>query len=299
MRCTRIVHVQYNYRNYTHKKVVDKYKRVSGDGVEKIKINPTDESHLQRRLFVLNIPLHATWKDLKDHFKPVGAKFVSISKDQVTGESKGCGIVQFDDASLLDEAVTRMHGTMLLGSNLAVRRDLKIGNSATPISSIGRAQPVAENERKGARGQSTKQYWEGIYDEPRPFPKRSDKIPNISVIHSEINAEVNRDKIQKRSKPFQMKRDPRDEVYIEPTELARIESLLTKREEHRFNKNYDFADSLQVTLRNQHRVYCEDADGLWRILSPQKSNGSARRDNMKLRGQSYPNNKSNKSRTEY
>ena len=78
------------------------------------------------RLFVSNIPRNVDWKVLKDHFRQVGdIVFASISKDMETGESKGCGLVQFasiDDAARCLEV---MNGSDLEGSKLYVRKDMQ------------------------------------------------------------------------------------------------------------------------------------------------------------------------------
>lgn len=311
----RSVLLQCTNRSYTHKAKVTKYSRGSND-VQKVKIDPNDESHLQRRLFVSNIPLDATWKDLKDHFRVAGATFVSISKDPVTGKSKGCGIVQFDDESIIDDAITRMHGTKLLGSYIGVKRDLKWGGSTSRNSNpvFERDQRITErttHSNKAAPQQKSKDYWNEIHDaQPststrsnRPaadntVPKRRDSNHEVASNWNSASdgrpASVSANKVTIKGATRSIQRDPRDEVYIAESELARIEALLAKREEHRVNKNFESADAIQVTLRNTHRVQCEDTDGLWRILPPVKSNGDIRRDNMRMGGRP-----SNRSRTEY
>lgn len=94
--------------------------------VEKIVVDPkSDYKFRDCRVFVDNIPRQATWKDLKDHFREAGVNYVSISKDPATGESKGCGIVQFDTVEQSTKAVVDMQGSLLKGSPLKVWLDRK------------------------------------------------------------------------------------------------------------------------------------------------------------------------------
>jgi len=122
-------------RSYTHlKNMLDEsshlYKgAVKSDRpkkVEKIVLDPKNDYKFRDcRVFVDNIPRQATWKDLKDHFREAGVNYVSISKDPATGESKGCGIVQFDSVEQSTKAVVDMQGSLLKGSPLEVWLDRK------------------------------------------------------------------------------------------------------------------------------------------------------------------------------
>ena len=75
------------------------------------------------RLFVSNIPQHANWKNLKDHFAESGAKFVSISCDLVTNVSKGCGLVKYDNIDEAQRAIQLLNGSNFLGNIIHVRAD--------------------------------------------------------------------------------------------------------------------------------------------------------------------------------
>jgi hypothetical protein len=77
--------------------------------IEKQRIqDPTERliHDLKERIhvFVQGLPVEATWKDLKDHFKRslpnVEVVFASVSIDKQTGKSKQCGIVQFETPNL-------------------------------------------------------------------------------------------------------------------------------------------------------------------------------------------------------
>ena len=76
------------------------------------------------RVFVQGLPLDASWQDLKDHFKIAGeVVFASVSIDSRTGESKGCGVVQFESTEMAKNAIKVMRNHPLDGQTLYVRED--------------------------------------------------------------------------------------------------------------------------------------------------------------------------------
>ena len=81
------------------------------------------------RVFVSNIPDTVDWKELKDHCRKslpgVSIGFCSISKDMTTGESKGHGLVQFDNVDDTPNAIEVLNGSTLRGSILYVRKDVQ------------------------------------------------------------------------------------------------------------------------------------------------------------------------------
>ena len=85
------------------------------------------EDFLSTRVFVQNIPKDIyDWKDLKDHFKVAGeVAYASISVDRRTGESKQCGIVQFETPEEAKNAIRIMRDHPLNGENLYVREDVQ------------------------------------------------------------------------------------------------------------------------------------------------------------------------------
>jgi RNA-binding protein 23/39 len=79
---------------------------------------------LSRRIFVSNLSLSTDWKHLKDYFASVGpVAYASVSKDMVTQQSKGCGLVQFEKADDVDKAIQLLNGQLLGGSVIHVRED--------------------------------------------------------------------------------------------------------------------------------------------------------------------------------
>ena len=61
---------------------------------------------------------------LKDHFKVAGdVVFASVSIDSVTGESKGCGVVQFESTDMAKNAINILRDYPIEGHTLYVRPD--------------------------------------------------------------------------------------------------------------------------------------------------------------------------------
>ena len=78
------------------------------------------------RVFVQGIPSDASWQDLKDHFRVAGnVVFASVSRDPRTGESKGHGVVQYENTEMAQTAIAIMRNHPLNGSSLFVREDVQ------------------------------------------------------------------------------------------------------------------------------------------------------------------------------
>jgi hypothetical protein len=96
------------------------------------------------RVFVQNFPPQTSWQDLKDHFRIAGeVVFASVSGDPKTGESKGYGLVQFENTDMARNAIQIMSQHPLNGFTLSVRKDVqegKAGATLSPSSSTGRTK---------------------------------------------------------------------------------------------------------------------------------------------------------------
>lgn len=76
------------------------------------------------RVFVQGLPDNVEWRQLKDHFGIAGeVVFASVSVDPNTGESKGCGVVQFETTDMARNAIQIMRNHPLDGEILYVRED--------------------------------------------------------------------------------------------------------------------------------------------------------------------------------
>ena len=80
----------------------------------------------ETRIFVENLNYDTTWTGLKEHFLSYGypVAYVSIS-EMPSGESKGCGLVQFEEPEAATDAIERMTGTELDGRRINCRRDVQ------------------------------------------------------------------------------------------------------------------------------------------------------------------------------
>ncbi|KAL3785289.1 hypothetical protein ACHAWO_005088 [Cyclotella atomus] len=89
-----------------------------------------EDNFRSTRVFVQGIPKDATWQELKDHFQIAGSvAYASISVDRRTGESKQCGIVQFETPDSAAKAIREMRNNPMNGATLYVREDVQESRS--------------------------------------------------------------------------------------------------------------------------------------------------------------------------
>lgn len=101
------------------------------------------ENFRATRVFVQGIPQGTSWQDLKDHFKVAGeVVFASVSVDMETGESRGHGIVQFEDGEMAQNAIEIMRDHPLNGSNLFVREDVQENKNEASLKPKGPTPPT-------------------------------------------------------------------------------------------------------------------------------------------------------------
>src|ERR1700752_346816 len=73
------------------------------------------------RLFVGNLPYHATENEIRDHFSSVGnLSYVSIPLDRETGKKRGFAFVEFADPKQAQEAIRQFNNQPFKGRPLAV-----------------------------------------------------------------------------------------------------------------------------------------------------------------------------------
>ena len=78
------------------------------------------------RVFVQGLSPETTWQQLKDHFRICGnVVFASVSINARTGESKGCGVVQYETTEMAQNAIATMRNYPLEGATLYVRHDVQ------------------------------------------------------------------------------------------------------------------------------------------------------------------------------
>lgn len=274
---------------------------------EKIVVDPKNDYNFREcRIFVEKIPLTANWKDVKDHFKDWGVNFVTISKDPVTNEPKGCGIVQFDSEVQAIKAVEGLQGSVLRGSALNMWLDRK-RNTKEVVNSEGKESKVEktlhslpysskmrgdvksskeldsfQKERRGREDdQNERKTSERSPRDARVGESRRGQEETRKEQGKELSpsAGSNNDKPVEGNYKFQatfFKRDPDDKTSMSTEELNEIEFLVDSRADCRDYGNYPAADEIRLRLRNEFRVQCDDVRKTWRILSPFMADGTPR-----------------------
>jgi len=76
-----------------------------------------------RRLFVGNLSYHTSWQKLKDTFRQCGnVEYADVMRDR-NGNSKGCGIIEFETIEQAEEARKTLNDTDLDGRTIFIRED--------------------------------------------------------------------------------------------------------------------------------------------------------------------------------
>jgi hypothetical protein len=89
------------------------------------------------RVFVQGLPPAATWQDLKDHFRVAGeVVFASVSTDRQTGESKCCGVVQYETTEMARHAIDNMRNFPMDGFKIYVREDVQEREGPSSLNSM-------------------------------------------------------------------------------------------------------------------------------------------------------------------
>jgi RNA recognition motif-containing protein len=84
-----------------------------------------------RGVFCGNLSYETTWQSLKDHMRQAGeVTRADILTDRATGRSKGCGVVEYEDAADARKALKDLHETELDGRQIFLREDREEGNPA-------------------------------------------------------------------------------------------------------------------------------------------------------------------------
>jgi RNA recognition motif-containing protein len=81
------------------------------------------------QLFVSNLSLNTSWRELKDHFRQCGNVKRAEVKTAPDGSSKGFGVVQFFTKEEAEEAMNKLNGSELMDREIEVRPDQRIQSS--------------------------------------------------------------------------------------------------------------------------------------------------------------------------
>ena len=99
------------------------------------------------KLFVGNLPYKATEADIQSFFAEAGVQVdsVSILRDRFSGEARGFGFVEINDAGLANQAVQACNGRQLMGRALVV-------NEARPPERRERSQAAGAGQQRDFGG---------------------------------------------------------------------------------------------------------------------------------------------------
>lgn len=177
------------------------------------------------RVFVQGIPDHVEWQQLKDHFGVAGSVvFASVSVDFRTGQSKGCGVVQYETTEEAREAIKVMRDHPLDGETLYVREDVQEKRRGGGMAAGGgRGRTMREQGGGGRRGGGR-----GPPDEWR--------------CADELRAE---------------------EILSSPQEREAVLTLVEARDAARRRRDYELSDALRDQLKLDHDVHVDDTLKLW------------------------------------
>ena len=76
---------------------------------------------MAKKLYVGSLPYSANETTLRELFEPFGALLsAAVISDKFTGQSKGFGFIEFEDAAAADKAIAEVNGRNLDGRSLVV-----------------------------------------------------------------------------------------------------------------------------------------------------------------------------------
>ena len=76
---------------------------------------------MAKKLYVGILPYSANETTLRELFEPFGALLsAAVISDKFTGQSKGFGFIEFEDAAAADKAIAEVNGRSLDGRSLVV-----------------------------------------------------------------------------------------------------------------------------------------------------------------------------------
>jgi RNA recognition motif-containing protein len=100
--------------------MVAPYGRVGGGGG----VRQLPQAGNNNCVYVGNLSWNVDWKDLKDLFKEVGHVVrADVLTEPITGRSKGCGTVEFQNAAAAQRAIDSLNDMILKGRPIFVRED--------------------------------------------------------------------------------------------------------------------------------------------------------------------------------
>ena len=264
---------------------------------KRLQVDPNDPTFRQKRIFVSNLPPHVDWKLLKDYFVfEFGDRVVyaSVSEDIRTGESKGCGLVQFETVDDAQRAIEMMNEKVFDGYTIRIREDKQTREGSTyknnKIEKKGQVKKIEHDlDSMELHEEMEKKYSREVYIDKR-FKERKQRLQSQPQSQS-ISRQSEKELMEIQASSLQQPRKmlPQEEFLSQPydineerseaalrkisglearNEMVRvIQESINQREEARKRKDFEEADQIRSMLREKYKVQCDDKERSWRILA--------------------------------
>merc|ERR1719491_1673179 len=148
------------------------------------------------RVFVQGLPDWVGWQELKDHFKKAGdVVFASVSIDTQTGQSKNCGVVQYETTDMARNAIKTMRDLPLDGNILYDRPDYQedAPNPATTTNNNNRPASTPSHPRSSDERRTLASTWHCADEDNASHLPPSEYAQITTLIQSRDKARRSRD----------------------------------------------------------------------------------------------------------
>lgn len=111
-----------------------------------------------RRIYVANIPFDVRWAELKDLFRDkIGnVRFCQLFENE-DGKPRGCGLVEFDDASSAKKAIDELNRFEFRGRELVIKEDLDMERDRYGRLILNSSQR-RDNDRNGSSSSNNRDH---------------------------------------------------------------------------------------------------------------------------------------------
>lgn len=115
---------------------------------------------MSARLFIGNLSYNATEEDLRSAFNDCGfmVKKATIVTDRDTGQARGFGFIELDDAGRAKDALTVMDGTVIAGRPIRVN-EAHEKERRGPSGGGGAPQTSERRPQRGRREERDRDRW--------------------------------------------------------------------------------------------------------------------------------------------
>lgn len=236
------------------------------------------------RVFVQGIPDGIRWQELKDHFKVAGdVVFASVSIDSVTGESKGCGVVQFESTDMAKNAINILRDYPIEGHTLYVRPDYQEDKVVSTVNVSSTWQCSDERSAKKLSSASRDKIESLLKDRNRAREERdydtSDRIRDNLKFNHDIHLDdrvklwwISDDRsvprsvsgaIREKSSDLWRCADEDNAKLLSSEDREMVESLIKERDQARRRKDFDESDGIRNDLKFKNNIHLDDRLKLW------------------------------------